>query len=274
MAGEAFPEPRRGSSKLKTMPTQRLTADEIFQTVSSNAREELGRSSRALALSGLAGGITMGLTGLGVALPRAVLSPGPTAEFISMLFYPLGFIAVIIGRAQLFTENTLYPVALILGERKHVLNTARLWAIVFLTNVLGAALFALLAVRTGALLPEFRHELIKVGMDMAGHPAAQVFWTGVIAGWVIALVAWMVSASQWTVGQIVVIWLLTFVVGLGKFAHCIASTGEILSAVFAGALPVSAYLYWIIPATLGNIAGGVFIVTLLNYGQVKAGNGE
>jgi formate/nitrite transporter FocA (FNT family) len=250
---------------------KRLTAHEIFESVTQNAREELERSSRALAFSGVAGGITMGLTGLGVALARATLGSSPATDFISMLFYPLGFIAVIIGRAQLFTENTLYPVALILRERRHVLNTLRLWAVVFISNVVGAAIFAALAVRTGALMPEFRHQLIQLGAHMTASPAAQVFWTGVVGGWLIALVAWMVSASQWTMGQILVIWLLTFVVGLGHFAHCIASTGEILSAVFAGAVPLTAYVRWIVPATLGNIVGGVFIVTLLNYGQVSAG---
>ena len=92
-----------------------------------------------------------------------------------------------------------------------------------------------------------------------------------IGGWLIALVAWMVTASHWTIGQIAVIWLLTFVVGLGRFAHCVASTGEIMSAVFAGAVPFSRYVQWLAVATAGNICGGVTIVTLLNFGQVKAG---
>jgi formate/nitrite transporter FocA (FNT family) len=109
-------------------------------------------------------------------------------------------------------------------------------------------------------------------MDSAAGGIGHIFWTGVIGGWMIALVAWMVTASHWTIGQIVVIWLLTFIVGLGHFAHCIAATGEILSAVFAGSLPFSAYVRWIIPATLGNATGGVFIVSLLNWGQVTAGD--
>jgi formate/nitrite transporter FocA (FNT family) len=81
----------------------------------------------------------------------------------------------------------------------------------------------------------------------------------------------MVTASHWTIGQIAVIWLLTFVVGIGHFAHCIASTGEIMSAVFAGSVSFGHYLSWLALATSGNIVGGVTIVTLLNFGQVKAG---
>src|ERR1700761_9752002 len=101
--------------------SSRLTANEIFEQVESNAHDEVRRSPHALAFSGLAGGITMGLTGLAVATAQAAL-PSSSKDFVPYLFYPLGFIAVIIGRAQLFTENTLYPVALILSERKHLLD--------------------------------------------------------------------------------------------------------------------------------------------------------
>ena len=254
-----------------SLDSSRRTVHEIFEGVSRNAREELGRSSRALAFSGFAGGVTMGLTGLAVAVVQATIGPGPRAEFISQLFYPIGFIAVIIGRAQLFTENTLYPVVLVLDERKHVANTLRLWGVVFLSNVLGALGFGLLAIKSGGLDPKVADILASLGVQMAAQASAHAFWSGVIGGWLIALVAWMVTASHWTIGQILVIWFLTFVVGLGHFAHCIASSGEIWSAVFAGLVPLTVYLRWLAFATMGNIVGGVVIVSLLNWGQVKAG---
>ena len=256
-----------------SLDSSRRTVHEIFEGVSRNAREELSRSSRALAFSGMAGGVTMGLTGLAVAIVQALLGSGQPAEFISYLFYPLGFIAVIIGRAQLFTENTLYPVVLVLDEHKHVGNTLRLWAVVFLSNVAGALGFGLLAVKSGALEPKVAEILARLGLQIAAQTAAHAFWSGVIGGWLIALVAWMVTASHWTVGQILVIWLLSFVVGLGHFAHCIASSGEIWSAVFAGFVPVLEYFRWLAFATMGNIVGGVMIVSLLNWGQVKGGGG-
>jgi formate/nitrite transporter FocA (FNT family) len=250
--------------------SSRLTAHEIFEQVESNAHEELRRTPHALAFSGLAGGITMGLTGLAVAAAQAAV-PEHTREFVPYLFYPLGFIAVIIGRAQLFTENTLYPVALILSERKHFAETARLWAIVFVCNVMGASAFAALAVRTSSLKPEIAEMLVQLGRSALQGSNSHIFWSGVIGGWIIALVAWMVSASTWTIGQIAVIWLLTFVVGLGHFSHCIATSGEILASVFAGHESFGSYLNWLLCATTGNITGGIFIVTLLNFGQVKAG---
>ncbi len=249
----------------------RRTAREIFEKVEDNAHEELRRSTHALAFSGLAGGFSMGLTGLAVAAAMAGLGNVPARDFVAYMLYPIGFIAVIIGRAQLFTENTLYPVALILSERGHVGDTARLWIVVFVCNVLGAMGFAALAIRSQALTQPVHAALVQLGTSAAQGTLAHIFWSGVIGGWLIALVAWMVTASHWTIGQIAVIWLLTFVVGIGHFAHCIASTGEIMSAVFEGAVPFSRYLQWLALATAGNICGGMIIVTLLNFGQVKAG---
>lgn len=248
---------------------QRLTAPQIFHAAVESARAEIKRSPRTLAFSGVAGGITMGLTGLGVAAMRALLGEGPWAELASYMIYPVGFIAVIIGREQLFTENTLYPVVLVLDERRYFMETGRLWAIVFTANITGAFLFALLAIRTGALTPAIASQLVRLGTEAVNSQASHFFWSGVIGGWLIAFVAWVVTASQRTIGQLAMIWLLAFVVGIGKFAHCIATSGEILSAVLSGALPAARYFQWLLPATLGNILGGVFIVSVLNYGQVR-----
>lgn len=251
--------------------TNRLTAHEIFDSVLENGRKELRRKSTALAFSGLAGGMTMGLTGMSVAIMSAHLGDGFVQQLVAMLVYPIGFIAVIIGRAQLFTENTLYPVALILAEKGHIRNTLRLWGVVLATNVIGAALFAVLMAKTGALRGEYLEALTHLGVTAAMPTAGHIFWSGVIGGWLIALVAWMVTASHYTIGQIAVVWLLTYVVGAGHFAHCVATSGEIWTAVVQGALPLGAYFRWLGPATAGNIVGGVTIVSLLNFGQVVAG---
>ncbi len=252
----------------------RPTADEIYEQVSRNARHELDRPAIALAISGVAGGITMGLTALGVSVVVGELGPGTTSRFIAGLIYPIGFIAVILGRAQLFTENTLYPVALMLAERRHVWTTLRLWAIVLPSNVLGAFLFGLLATRSGGLRPEYVGAMVEFGVETARVPWGHVFWSAVIAGWIIALVAWLVSGSHSITGSVMLIWLLTFLVGLGRFAHCIASSGEIFAAVLQHRVPASQYFAWLLPAVLGNITGGVIIVTLLEYGQVKGGEQE
>jgi formate/nitrite transporter FocA (FNT family) len=247
----------------------RPTANQIYEQVSLNARRELARPNIALALSGLVGGLTMGLTALGVSIATAALGPSPAAHFIAFLLYPMGFMVVILGRSQLFTENTLYPVALILAERRHVLSTLRLWAVVFSANVAGALLFATMCARTKALEPQVLATMTQFGIDAASHPARHIFWSGVVGGWIIAMVAWLVSGSHSITGSMALIWSLTFLVGLGHFAHCIATSGEIIAAVLNHQLPTLAYLKWLLPATCGNITGGVLLVTLLEYGQAK-----
>jgi len=245
------------------------TAHEIYVQVARNGRHELDRSARALAISGLAGGMMMGLTPLAMSIVHALLGDGKAATFIAYLLYPIGFIAVIVGRAQLFTENTLYPVALVLAERKHVGKTLRLWGIVLASNLGGAFFFACLAVKTAALKPAYVDAMAKLGVEAVNVSASHAFWSAVIGGWMIALVAWLVSGSHSITGSVMLIWLLAFVVGIGHFAHSIATSGEILAAVLHHQVPVIAYLRWLWPAVLGNICGGVLLVTLLEYGQVK-----
>jgi formate/nitrite transporter FocA (FNT family) len=247
----------------------RPTANQIYEQVSLNGKRELSRSNISLAISGIAGGLLMGLTGLSVAIVMSMVGTTPAGRLTALFFYPIGFMTVILGRAQLFTENTLYPVALMLSEKRHMLSTLRLWSVVFPTNILGALLFALLAVKTGALRPEVLDQLSKLGVEAVSITASHAFWSGVVGGWIIATVAWLVSASHSITGSVMLIWTLTFIVGIGHFSHCIASSGEILSSVLYGKVAVLAFIQWLLPATAGNICGGVLLVTLLEYGQSK-----
>lgn len=248
----------------------RPKASEILEHVLEDAEAEVERDSAGLAISGFAAGMIMGFTGLGVALLEHALGKGGWRDVVAYSLYPIGFIAVIIGRAQLFTENTLYPVVLVLDRRSHVRDTARLWIVIFCANVLGALVFSVLMTKVHTLHRPVEEKLVELGKTAATNTFGHVFWTAVIGGWLIALVAWLVEGSDRTIGQIVIIWFLTYIVGIGGFAHCIASSGEILSSVLAGAVSGGTYVKWLVAATLGNAAGGVVIVALLNYGQVMA----
>jgi formate-nitrite transporter family protein len=248
--------------------TSRLTAAQIFSDAVEVGEEELKRSSAGLSFSGFAAGLGMGLSGLGSAAVLVAAGHGKSAMLLAALLYPLGFIAVIVGRAQLFTENTLFPVILVLDRRRHLLNTARLWGVVFVANVLGALVFAALMVVADTLSPEFRRALEFLGGQAARGSWGHLFWAGIAGGWIIALVAWLVTASRFTIAQVALIWLLTFVVGAAHLAHCIAGSAEILCAVLAGKVGVGSYFSWLSAAALGNAIGGVVMVSLLNYGQV------
>ena len=248
--------------------TSRLSAAEIFERVEQGAEQELARPLHNLFISAVSAGLAMGISGLGVAVLLHVLGGDRVGESVAYLAYPLGFLIVIIGRQQLFTENTLFPVALVLEQRRLLVRTARLWGVVLAGNVLGTLLFAVLATQTPALSPGVTAELSALGVDAAGKGFTTVFWTGVIGGWLIALVGWLVTASTDTVGQILIIFVVTYVVGVGHFAHSVAGSGEALAALLSGDLPVQSYLTWLAGAVLGNSVGGVVIVALFNYGQI------
>jgi formate/nitrite transporter FocA (FNT family) len=269
---QAESEEQKTTSEGQQKDLQRPSAEDIYKQVAENARQELERPSIALALSGFGAGAFMGLSALGTAIGLSLLADSTHARIFSRMFYPLGFIVVIIGRSQLFTENTLYPVALVLKEKRQFWNTMRLWSVVLPSNVLGALGFAMLATHTSAIDPSFVSAMAGLGAKAITHPASTVFWSGVIAGWMIALAAWLVSASHSITGSVMVIWMLTYVVGLGDFAHCIASSCEILTTVLLHQAPALAFFQWFGPAVLGNIFGGICLVTILEYGQVIYGS--
>ncbi len=265
--GEQPSEPDASAQKDLSRPS----AEEIYRQVARNAKEELKRSSTSLAISGFTGGTFMGFSALGVGCILGLLGNSPTSFILSRMLYPLGFIVVILGRSQLFTENTLYPVALVLAEKKQLWNTLRLWAIVLPSNIAGAFAFAALISLTHALMPNAVHAIAQLGAESAHVALGTVFWSAVMGGWIIATAAWLVSGSHSISGSVMIIWVLTFVVGLGNFAHCIASSGEILTAVLTKQIPWWQFVRWLGPAVGGNICGGVLMVTLLEYGQAIYG---
>ncbi|MBV9325492.1 MAG: formate/nitrite transporter family protein [Chloroflexi bacterium] len=249
----------------------RPSADEIYESVKRDAAEELGRPVAALAFSGLFAGATLGFSGLAAASASTLAGGAGSAELLGALVYPIGFVATIVGRAQLFTENTLYPLTLVLDERRHLGPTARLWVVVLCANLAGALAFATLAVDSGAVPRDIVVHLADLGHRLASGGWTSKLWSGVIAGWLLALVAWTIEASDQAIGQIALIWALTFVIGAASFDHCVSTTSEVLAAVVDGSVSASHFFGWLSAVILGNLVGGVAIVAVLNYGQVRAG---
>lgn len=248
------------------------SAGEILEAVVEDGQEELSRASTGLALSGLAAGlnISFGAVALGV----VGAATGGSVGLAAALFYPIGFLIVIAGRSQLFTENTITPVTVVLARFGSLPNMLRLWALVFVFNVLGAIAFAA-AVVYGDLL---RPTAFQVLFDEVATKLEYGFWgatlRAVLGGWIVALMAWLVAASRDTISQVFFVYILAFLIPIGGLTHCIAGSAEVLMAVFAGEAAFSEYLgLFLLPTTLGNTIGGLVLVTLLNYGQV-AGSRE
>ncbi len=250
--------------------SSRPHAIDIYERVCEDTVEELGRPEGSLFYSALFAGFTIGLSALAVALATVSLTPEvKSTAFIAALLYPIGYVAVIIGRSQFFTENTLYPVMLSLRRPEFLRQTGRLWAIVFTMNLVGAFIFAMLAVLTGALDESVQSELVSNGVKYTDGSFIDTFWSAVVVGFLLATVAWLVEGCDTVTGRVAVIWSLTFIVSLASLDHCIATTVTAFCSLLEGELAIGETLAWLTPAVLGNVLGGVIIVASINYGQVR-----
>ena len=247
------------------------TAEEILEAVVEDGREELGRASAGLALSGFAAGLIISFSAVALAV---VGSASGGVGLAAMLAYPVGFLLVTLGRAQLYTANTVTPVTVVLSRGSGMANLLRLWAVVFAANLVGTALFAATVVDGHLLEPGAMEVLLGEVAHKLGYGFGAVFMKGVFGGWLVALVVWMVAASKDTISQVFFVYVLVFLIPAAGFTHCVAGSAEVLMSVFSGETGFGRYLGgFLVPTTLGNTVGGVLLVTLLNYGQV-VGSGK
>ncbi|CAA9432386.1 MAG: Inner membrane protein YfdC [uncultured Rubrobacteraceae bacterium] len=263
-ADDRLARPASGVECRSVAPTK--SAGEILEAVVEDGQEELGRASAGLALSGLAAGLNISFSAVALGAVGAFTGGIGLA---AALLYPIGFLIVVLGRFQLFTENTVTPVAVVLTNFGSLSNMLRLWVVIFVSNLIGAVLFAAAAVY-GEVLPA---STFTVLFDEVAQKLDHGFWKttlkAVFGGWLVALMAWMVAASRDTISQAFFIYVLAFLIPASGLVHCIAGSSEVLMSVFASEVPFTEYLVgFLVPATLGNAVGGVFLVALLNYGQV------
>jgi formate/nitrite transporter FocA (FNT family) len=193
---------------------------------------------------------------------------------LTNLGYPFGFLIVIIGRQQLFTENTLTAIIPLLARRNLTtfVSVLRLWAVVLAANLVGAHLFAWVVSNTPMFSPEIQHALREVALRAAAVSFGSAILRGIFAGWLIAMVVWMLAASSH--GKVGIIVILTYVVGLSGLTHVIVGSVEVLFLVMIGAKSWFSYLAgYMIPTLIGNIIGGVSLVSAVNHAQVVAGLG-
>jgi formate/nitrite transporter FocA (FNT family)/protein-disulfide isomerase len=273
---ETIDRSQRGAPAAGAAVRDRFSADEIFQRVVATADEEFSRSNRLLFLSGLTAGIVMSFSFLGSAALTALLSgPGGSggsgsATALGYLLYPLGFIGVVLGSYQLFTENTLTPVTLVMTRIASIPALVRVWGIVLVANVLGAAMSAYVLANTGVFSPATATVASEFGAHFLELSWVDLFWKGVFAGGLVAGMVWLVHAARDTAARVFVIFLLTYMVAAAGLAHSIVGSAEVLYVVFSGDATFAAFFGgFLVPAVLGNTVGGVVLVALLNYSQTR-----
>jgi len=242
----------------------------MYRNVQATAEGELERSSVGLAFSGLSAGLNLSFSFVAAALFQTLSDDPAHAHLWGAVGYPIGFILVITARAQLFTENSLTPVILVLSRptRANIVNTLRLWAVVLAANLAGAFLFSLgmTELNISRLLdPATLLDVATAAYEGTWHG---LLVRGVLGGWLIALIVWVLHAGAGLVGQIVLVWLIAFLIQAAGFSHSVAGATEVLYLAHTGTI---SYLDWFrdfqVPVTLGNLIGGVVFVALVNYGQ-------
>jgi formate/nitrite transporter FocA (FNT family) len=248
----------------------------VYEAILMEGEEELERSSSALAFSGLAAGLSMGFSLAMQGLLRSHLPPDAHwLPLIAKLGYPIGFLIVIPGRQQLFTENTLTPILPLMRHKTAEVfgDVARLWAVVLVANVVGALLFALVAAKTEVFEPATRQAFLEIGHSELAHSFLNTFLRGIFAGWLIALMVWLLPAAE--TARVAVIIIITYVVGLAGFSHIVAGTVDTGYVLFHGDISLEKFLFgWFTPTLLGNILGGTSLVAALNHAQVTSGEEE
>jgi formate-nitrite transporter family protein len=244
----------------------------VYRAIYREGKDELARDSGALAWSGVAAGLSMGFSLLSEALLRAHLPDAPWRPLVSKLGYTVGFLIVILGRQQLFTENTLTVMLPLLRVWRGgmVRSVLRLWSVVFVTNVIGAALFAVAIMHLPVVEPTVRDAMIAAGHEALSPGALSIGVRGIFAGWLIALMVWLMPGAD--TSRVSVIVITTYLVGIAGFSHVVAGSVEVFALAAGGRAGwLSAFVYYTLPALLGNTVGGVALVAALGHVQYVAG---
>jgi formate/nitrite transporter FocA (FNT family) len=252
----------------KSQPPRAAVLHEIIRT---QGDQELERSIAALWWSALAAGLTMGLSLMGMGLLNSRLPEGEGFKVIASFGYCAGFLAVILARQQLFTENTLTAVLPIMSKPTlaNFGRLLRLWTVVLVGNLCGTLLVAYVMLKLPIFDSKTDLAFLDIGRKVMENDAGQMFAKGIVSGWMIATMVWMIpsmeSAKMW------IIILITYLMALGDFTHIVVGSAEVSYLVFSGELPWKDF--WLMfagPTLAGNIIGGSFIFALISHAQIRS----
>lgn len=247
----------------------RLSSRLVYEIVRRDGVAELERPMVSMVWSGIAAGIVIGFSVLGEALLASHLPDMPSRPLIDNLGYSFGFLIVILGRLQLFTENTITTVIPLCNHPslRNFGAVLRLWLVVFGANLAGTMLAAAFIAYSGAFSPEILGAIGEIGRHMMQNTAWEMFVRAIPAGILIAAIVWMLPSAGGSGFWIIL--LFTYLIALGEFTHVVAGSTEAGFLLLTGQIDLGgALLQFLGPVFAGNVVGGTLIFTLLAYGQV------
>jgi formate/nitrite transporter FocA (FNT family) len=242
----------------------------IYEVVRREGDEELSRPLSSLSWSGFAAGIALSFSIYGKAFLHNAVGDASWGPVVSNFGYSLGFLMVVMGRLQLFTENTITAVLPLLADfnRSRLICMVRLWIVVFLTNMAGSFLSALCAMKVSILPDKQVEAVIAVSEHLLDYSAYQSLAYGVPAGFLIAALVWLMPAARGSAFWVII--SLTYLISVGGLTHVVAGSTEWFALVLEGRTSwLHAVVSGIFPALVGNIIGGTGLFALISYGQVR-----
>jgi formate/nitrite transporter FocA (FNT family) len=248
-----------------TILKDRFTTEDVFERIIQVADEEVSSKTSELFFSALAAGFAITLTFFLYASMYGATNGHP---ILKGLLYPLGFVYIVLGGYQLFTENTLPPVALVLERMTTIPSVARVWGLVLLGNLVGGALGAMALAYTGVFTPEAAQAALTMGNSILTLAFGDLFWKGVFAGFIVAGVVWLDYSARDTITRFFMVYFAFLAIPLTGLKHVvITATHMIYMWLTHGVSVLSTMTYVVLPVLLGNILGGVLLVTAVNYFQ-------
>jgi formate-nitrite transporter family protein len=241
----------------------------IYEVVRRLGDEEMGRPATSLWWSGVAAGLSISFSLLAQAILQRHLPDAPWRPLVSSFGYCVGFLMVVLGRQQLFTESTITVVlpALKNFSLENLWRMARLWLIVLVANFAGTLFAAAFCRYTPVLPPELKESMLEISRTLLPVGWWDMAFRGVTSGFLIAAMVWMIPAAE--SAKFWVITLMTWLIAVGGFTHVVAGSMEANLLVLSGDWAWWQMLWqFFVPVLIGNVVGGTALFALISYAQV------
>jgi formate/nitrite transporter FocA (FNT family) len=242
----------------------------IYEVVRRQGEDEMARPATSLWWSGVAAGLSISFSLLAQAILEEHLPEADWQPLVSKLGYCVGFLMVVLGNQQLFTESTITAVLPVLKNltAKNVWCMARLWTIVLAANFCGTLFAAIFCTFTPALPADLLQGMQDISRDLLELSWTEMVFHGIASGFLIAAMVWMIPSAE--SAKFAVITIMTYVIAIGGFTHIVAGSMEANMLVLAGDWEWWRMLVqFFVPVLIGNIIGGTALFAAISYAQVK-----
>ncbi|HZL31243.1 MAG TPA: formate/nitrite transporter family protein [Pseudolabrys sp.] len=241
----------------------------IYEVVRRLGDEEMQRPNTSLWWSGIAAGLSISFSLLAQTILETHLPDAPWRPLVSGFGYSVGFLMVILGRQQLFTESTITVVLPLLKDLTwaNLWRMTRLWAIVLAANLIGSLFAALFCRYTPVLPDDLLHGMLLISRSLLKLTWWEMLFRGVSSGFLIAAMVWMIPSAE--SAKFAVITLMTYLIAIGGFTHIVAGSVEAFLLVLSGDWEWwRMILQFMAPVLIGNIVGGTALFAVISYAQV------